>query len=398
MGDSLRVTIGTAGWTGHAFPAIALGRELRSRGHEVQIETFERWREVVEELGIRFAPAPEHVVFPGPKAPGEVAPTLPEAVRTSVEIAREFAPDVAISDLFSLVPAYAAEMAAIPGATLIPHPYPELEPSLPSFAWGYLPPRTPVGGLMWRVGRALAEAPGRRRAAELLNHDRAELGLPPLDGATAHLSTGLALVATLPQLEYPRAWPAHVHVTGPLPFELPYPDVELPEGEDPLVLVAASTQQDPELRLISVALEALEREPVRVQAAINRRGESWPGAVPENAQVVDWLSYSQVLPRAALMIARGGHGTLARALVEGVPVLACPFEGDMALNSIRLAWSGAGLMLPRRLVAPASMRWAVRRLLAEPSFARRAAEIAEWSRANHGPTRAADLIEAYAAR
>jgi len=46
-------------------------------------------------------------------------------------------------------------------------------------------------------------------------------------------------------------------VTGPMEFELPYPDVELPAGDAPLILVAPSTAKDPECRLVRVALEAL---------------------------------------------------------------------------------------------------------------------------------------------
>ena len=32
---------------GHAFPAIALGRALVERGHEVCLQTWERWQEPV---------------------------------------------------------------------------------------------------------------------------------------------------------------------------------------------------------------------------------------------------------------------------------------------------------------------------------------------------------------
>ena len=157
-------------------------------------------------------------------------------------------------------------------------------------------------------------------------------------------------MATFPQLEYPRRWPAGVQVTGPMEFEIPYPEVELPEGDEPLVLVAPSTAQDPELRLLRASLEALAEEPVRVVATANRRQPG--GALPEapaNAVVVDWLSYSQVMPEAALVVCHGGHGTVARALGAGAPVLCCPAVGDMAENAARVAWAGAGLMLPWRL-------------------------------------------------
>ena len=201
-------------------------------------------------------------------------------------------------------------------------------------------------------------------------------------------------MATFPQLEYPRRWPAGVHVTGPMEFEIPHPDVELPEGDEPLVLVAPSTAQDPELRLLRRSLEALAEEPVRVVATANRRQAGGPlPEAPANAMVVDWLSYSQVMPQAALVVCHGGHGTVARALGAGAPVLCCPAVGDMAENSARVAWAGAGLMLPWRLTGSGPLRWAVRRILGDLRFANRAREIAAWARENHGANRGAALVE-----
>ena len=149
-------------------------------------------------------------------------------------------------------------------------------------------------------------------------------------------------------------------MTGPMQFEIPYPDIELPDGDQPLVLVAPSTAQDPDLRLVRVALDALADEPVRVVATTNRVDSPTLPAAPANAVVVDWLSYSQVMPEASLVICHGGHGTVARALAAGVPLLCCPHVGDMAENSARVAWAGVGLMLPWRLLAVRSLRLAVR--------------------------------------
>jgi UDP:flavonoid glycosyltransferase YjiC (YdhE family) len=177
-------------------------------------------------------------------------------------------------------------------------------------------------------------------------------------------------------------------------FEIPYPDVELPEGGEPLVLVASSTAQDPDLRLVRESLDALAEEPVRVVAAANRREPARPlPQVPANAVAVDWLSYSQVMPQAALVVCHGGHGTVARALGAGTPALCCPAVGDMAENGARVAWAGAGLMLPWRLVGPGPLRWAVRRILDEPALGRRAAELRAWAADNDGAERGAALVE-----
>jgi len=206
------------------------------------------------------------------------------------------------------------------------------------------------------------------------------------------------MVATFPQLEYPRRWPAHVHVTGPMLFELPHPDVELPEGDEPLVLIAGSTAQDQELRVVRTALDALADERIRVVATLNQRGMRWPGPAPPNAKVVDWISYPQVIPQASIVICNGGHGTVARTLAAGIPLVIRPAGGDMGENGARVAWAGVGLMLPRGVFGPRSLRLAVRALLADGRFAARAGEIAAWSRRNDGAVRGAELVERQVSR
>jgi UDP:flavonoid glycosyltransferase YjiC (YdhE family) len=231
-----------------------------------------------------------------------------------------------------------------------------------------------------------------------LNLQRERLDLPPLDRFHGGISPDLALVATYPQLEYPRSWPAGIEITGPMTFELPHPEIELPPGDDPLVLVAPSTAHDSENHLVRTALSALAEERVRVVATTNRVRPQSPIEVPANAALVEWLSYSQLMPAASLVISHGGHGTVARALGAGTPLLISPIIGDMSETAMRVDWAGAGLSLPWRLCRPAPLRWAARRLLDDPSFTARAEEIAAWGRANDGAASGAELVEQLALR
>ena len=387
-----RFVVAAFGDAGHAFPAIALARALGRRGHEVLVETWERWRDSVEGEGLAFTAAEEYTTFPPQREMSGGWRSAADAAIALLPLMEEFRPDVVVSDILTLAPALAAERAGVKRATLIPHVYPVHEPGLPFFAFGMQPPRTRVGRAVWRGAQHVLES-GLRRGRDEMNETRAAVGLPPVEGFHGGISGELAMVATFPELEYPRRWPAGVHVTGPMQFELPYPDIELPTGDEPLVLVAPSTAQDPELRLARTALQALAEEPVRVVATTNRLD---PGPVPDapaNAVVVDWLSYSQVMPRASLVVCHGGHGTVARALATGVPVLCCPHVGDMAENSARVAWAGAGLMLPWRLLGHGPLRVAARRILRDQSFSRRAAEFAAWSDANDGADCGAGLVE-----
>jgi UDP:flavonoid glycosyltransferase YjiC (YdhE family) len=393
VNERLRILIGAFGDAGHVFPAIALGKALAARGHEVVIETWEERRGAVEGEGLGFAAAEEYRMFPPPDPESEEGQHAAEAALALRPLLRELQPHVVVSDILTLAPTLAAEQAGIPLATLIPHIYPVVEPGLPFFAIGLRPPRTRLGRALWRSGHDRALRVGLEQGRRDLNIQRARLDLPPIDRFHGGISPDLALVATYPQLEYPRRWPAGVEITGPMTFEAPHPVIDLPPGDDPLILVAPSTAHDSDNHLVRTALAALAEEPIRVVATTNRVAPQRPIAVPANAKLVEWLSYSQLMPVAAAIVSHGGHGTVARALGAGTPVLVCPIIGDMSETAMRVDWAGAGLSLPWRLCRPAPLRWALRRLLSEPGFKAKAKEIATWGRANDGAARGAELVE-----
>jgi UDP:flavonoid glycosyltransferase YjiC (YdhE family) len=398
VSERLRILVAAFGDAGHVFPAIALGKALAGRGHEVAIETWEERRAAVEGEGLGFAAAEEYRMFPPPDPDSAEGQHAAEAARALLPLLEGFHPHVVVSDILTLAPTLAAERAGIPLATLIPHIYPVVEPGSPFFAIGLRPPRTRVGRRIWRYGHDRALRVGLEQGRRDLNVQRERLGLPPSDRFHGGISPDLALVATYPHLEYPRSWPAGVEITGPMSFELPHPEIELPPGNDPLVLVAPSTAHDSGNHLVRTALAALAEEPVRVVATTNRVAPQHPIEVPANAVLVEWLSYSQLMPVASLVISHGGHGTVARALGAGTPVLVCPIIGDMSETAMRVAWAGAGLSLPWRLCRPAPLRWTARRLLREPAFAAKAEEIAAWGRENDGAARGAELVEQLAMR
>jgi UDP:flavonoid glycosyltransferase YjiC (YdhE family) len=396
--ERLRILVAAFGDAGHVFPAIALGKALAARGHEVVIETWEERRGAVEGAGLGFAAAEEYRMFPPPDPDSEEGQHAAEAAKALLPLLEDFKPHVVVSDILTLAPTLAAERVGIPLATLVPHIYPVVEPGNPFFAIGLWPPRTGLGRRVWRYGHDRALRVGLEQGRRDLNVQRRRLDLPPIDRFHGGISPALALVATYPQLEYPRRWPPGVEITGPMSFEVPHPEIELPPGENPLVLVAPSTAHDSGNHLVRTALAALAEEPVRVVATTNRVAPQHPIEVPTNAKLVEWLSYSQLMPAASLVISHGGHGTVARALGAGTPVLICPIIGDMSETAMRVAWAGAGLSLPWRLCRPTPLRWAARRLLHEPQFAAKAQEIAAWGRENDGAARGAELVEQLALR
>jgi UDP:flavonoid glycosyltransferase YjiC (YdhE family) len=424
-----RILLGAFGDPGHAFPMIALGRALAARGHEVTLQTWERWRAHVQAEGVRFAAAPEYHVFPNGPEPLDFYEAVVHATRDTLPLVRDLQPDAVVADILTLAPALAAELQDVPVATLIPHVHPHPPAGAPIYSIGARLPRTPLGRAFWQRATRPVEH-GLERGRQDLNAVRKRLGLPPLDHVHGGISRQLALVGTFPQLEYPRSagaggwrtgpedglgdgcaggwggssgdgrggdWGPNTHVVGPLIWEPPTADVELPPGEDPLVLIAPSTAQDPEHRLLGAALRGLADAPVRVLATWNRRLPSAPLPVPPNARVVEWLSYARTMPHCDVVVCHAGHGTLARALASGCAVVACPVAGDMSENAARLDWAGAGVRLPRRFISPRPLRLAVERALDDPGIRARARELAAWWESNDPADTAAGLVESLAA-
>jgi UDP:flavonoid glycosyltransferase YjiC (YdhE family) len=335
-------------------------------------------------------------VFPSlgrPLKPYEAAVRASSRTRALIG---EVDPEVVVADILTVAAALAAELEERPWATLVPHVLPTGEPGFPVYSVGAVYPRTRAGERMWRLARPLLMR-GEHQGREELNGARARVGLPPLRRVHGGISRLLALVATFPQLEYPRRWTPSLRVTGPLLWEQPFGEVEPPPGHEPLVLVAPSTSQDPDHSLVRASLEGLAGEPVRVLATTNRRPP--PGTLPSppNARIVDWVSYARTMPRTQAVVCHAGHGTLARALATGVPVVACPHAGDMAENAARIRWAGLGVSLPRRFQTPRGVRLAVRRLLGDSAYAERVAAIRAWSEGHDGAAIAADAVEELAA-
>lgn len=392
----MRVALGSFGEAGHTFPILALAVALRARGHDVMVHTWHRWQPEIEAAGLRFAKAPQ---YPRDPESGLYLPAY-EAVRRAVldseQDFRDFAPDVVVSDVLSNTCALIADRIGATNVTLVPHVYPISERGMTPYSSGFRRPRTRLGRELWDRANRFADR-GYRQGELEYDQLRAQLDLPPAPGPMPTLSRTLTLLATLPQLEWPRAWPSWAHVSGPLLWEPPFAATPLPPGDEPLVLVAPSTSKDPRQRMLRAAMRGLAGDELRVLGTTNRRAVVDPMLVGRRQQLVDWVSYAQVMPEADVVVCNGGHGTVVRALASGAAVVVVPDDGDQRENALRVAESGAGVRLPRRWATPRSLRLAVREVVADPSYRRRAREIAAWSAEHPGDVRAAELVERAAA-
>jgi UDP:flavonoid glycosyltransferase YjiC (YdhE family) len=86
--------------------------------------------------------------------------------------------------------------------------------------------------------------------------------------------------------------------------------------------------------------------------------------------------HSIVLQHASAVVTHGGHGTVARALAAGVPVVALPHGRDQADNAVRVEARGAGIAI-KKSASPARIARAVADLLGDDAHAAAAARLGE---------------------
>jgi UDP:flavonoid glycosyltransferase YjiC (YdhE family) len=109
--------------------------------------------------------------------------------------------------------------------------------------------------------------------------------------------------------------------------------------------------------------------------------------------VLPYVPYSQVFPHGAVNVHQGGSGTSGQALRAGRPMLVVPYGWDQPDNAARIERLGAGLHLARTKYLPDTTTKALHRLLCEPSFARRAAQVGAALKEENGEALACDAIE-----
>lgn len=126
-----------------------------------------------------------------------------------------------------------------------------------------------------------------------------------------------------------------------------------------------------------LAVEAVRDLPVRVLFTI---GNDIPveelGAVPPHVRVERFVPQDDVLPHAAAVVCHGGAGTTLGTLAAGVPLVVAPMMADQPDNAERVAACGAGIALPPREATAETLRDALQRVLAEPSFREAARKVA----------------------
>src|SRR5262245_52224692 len=402
---------------GHYYPLTALGRRLQSRGHEVvyfQVADLERpiraaglqFRQIGrddfpagalrardEEVGRLTGRAALRCGLRGIERKAEML------FRDAPAAIRDEGVDSLIVDQIEMAGGTVAEHLGLPFVSAAAALPVNLDTSVPpcTLPWSH---RVGVGARFRNWAGNVAFGWVISGVLRTINRQRRAWGLPPARDLDA-LFSGLAQVSQLPAaLELPgRRLPPHCHHTGPwtdaagrAPVDFPW---ERLDPDRPLAYASMGTLQNGILRTFRMIAEACAG--LDLQLVISLGGGQDPallGDLPGDPVVVGYAPQLDLIRRAALTISHGGLNTALESLAQGVPMVVLPVAYDQPGVGARVERAGAGRSIPVGRLTAGRLRDAVREVLGDPAYRKRAVHFRSRIEAADGLNRAADVIEA----
>jgi rhamnosyltransferase subunit B len=411
-----RIVITTIGSLGDLHPKIAIALELRKRGHDIVFATHPGYQTKVEALGFEF-----HGMRPdGTDDPSEIArmtdlktgseyvvrqwllPNLRETYTDLMNTAKDA--DFMIAGEIVYAARLVAEKLGIRWASSALSPFSLLSAYDPSVI-AVFPFLAKLRGFGVPLNQGVIQLlkAVTKSWAEPIHQLRRELELPQLIGNPIiddKFSPYLVLAMFSPTLARPLPdWAENTVVTGFTFYDGNQNKAELsPElqqfleaGEPPLVFTLGSAAV--------VAPGTFYHQSIQAATELKRRavlliGENTP---PDNLSkditAANYAPYSQIFPYACAIVHQGGIGTTAQALRAGRPTLIIPYTYDQPDNAARVQRLGTSRTISRRQYSASRVAQELGKLLDDPNYAIKAAEIGYMIQAENGVSVACDAIE-----
>ena len=380
------------GTLGNLSPLLTAGRKLRLNGHHVRVMADPAMRAEVESAGFEFVTW-RRAPIGGDADPADIS-DMPQWIRRAVfdpcpayaadirDEIRRMPTDAILSLDMLFGAALGAEASAVPLALLSPHVSLRTLPGMPPITSGLSQPRTPQERIAVDAANA-AVCKLLNEFLPVLNRARADLGLPLLTDVM-HLfdRAERLLLATSRAFDFQAdTLPYNFRYVGPL-LDVPnwsksdQPNVgeaatrQAPwskQSDRPRVLIACSTGAQGQRDLFQRVVDAIGMLEIDAIATTGPNLKVADLRAPQNVRVISGAPHDLIMKHVDAVVSQGGHGTVTRSLINGLPQLVLPMGRDQAANAARVEARGTGLRLPPTASAT-EIAAAVHRLIIEPQF------------------------------
>jgi UDP:flavonoid glycosyltransferase YjiC (YdhE family) len=370
------------GTSGNLNPLLTAGRQLRRRGHSVRVMADPAMRGEVAAAGFVYVPwrhAPTGVAADPPDIAniGDwlrralFEPAAAYAIDIRDEIVR--APTDAVLSIDLLFGAVlGAEAADVPAVMLSPHISLRPLPGVPPATSGLTQARTPDERAEVAAACA-AYADLFNGSLPILNTARVDLGLTVLNHVMDLFDRAdRVLLAVSQAFDFQaESLPTNLRYVGPLLDEPAWSGAWQPcwptGSKRPRALIACSSGAQGQGDLMQRVISAMATLEIDAVATTGPNLDIADLRAPDNVRLLPAAPHDAVMKDVSLVITQGGHGTVSRALINGLPQLILPNGRDQDGNAVRVVAKGAGLRLPPT-ASEADIAAAVNRLVREPRF------------------------------
>jgi sterol 3beta-glucosyltransferase len=413
----MRIAMLGHGTRGDFQPLIAIGDELRQRGHSVVLTVNEDLAPWVARSGLEVvAMQPStgdflrsdvgtDLLANGRLAAFAKALAAEErrANRSMVSACLEAAQD---ADLVLSTILTSLRGICLSDALQVPHAMATFYPSSPTREWtSILSPWRDLhsGGLNRQTHALLTKVWWGQHQANI-DEMCDMLGAPryPQRPGWEHLPTiGCYSPTVVPR---PADWTDHHHVVGWAPLSAglrerlgegtisPALDAWLEAGPPPVYFGFGSMPIREPAPVLAEIADITQRRGLRALIGAGWTDYASSGDLPGHLHVAADFDHDRVLPRCVAAVHHGGSGTTGAALRAGLPSVVCPVFADQPVWAHQVTRAGAGVTVPFKRFSGQRIGRALDQALA-PERVDAARAIGVAVRAEDGTRRATDLVE-----
>jgi len=417
----VRIVLSNIGTLGDINPLIAIALELKRRGHVPVMALPAVYEPRIKPLGLEFHPVRPDIdpnnsllvemIYDVKKGTETgLRQFLFPALRQTYDDLLHAATQPQRADLLLLgelnyAGPLVAEVTGIPWASYVLAPL--------SFFSAFDPPVLPpyprlahadqvipgFGRVIKRVARFAS-----RKWPQPVYDLRRELGLPPgsnpLFDAKHSPNLVLALFSKVLGQEQ-KDWPHHTLITGFCFYDADAGNAALPPnlekflaaGPPPVVFTLGSAAVLAAGNFYDVSARVAVRMGVRAVLLIGTDPRNRPqAALPDSICLAEYAPYSALFSKASMVVHQGGVGTTAQCLRAGKPMLIMPYSHDQPDNARRMRRLKISRTIQKANYTPARVARKLTAMLAEPSYAEKAAQVAAQLQTENGVKTACDAL------
>ena len=403
---------------GHLNPMIALGRELKQRGHRVTFFQIKDVEDKIRKEGLEFKAIGESDYPIGSlkqflKNLGELKGVTAVrywhkdhqdiagiVCRDAPKVIKSQEVEALLVDQLEPAGAAVAEYLGLPFITICNAMALNREAGIPPIFTDWVYQKNWLAYRRNQILYYLGDL-GVREYSSVLAQYRQKWQLSSLKGSELLFAQSeLAQISQQPAaFDFPRTnLPKCFHYTGPFrnksPQVIPFPWERL-TGK-PIIYASLGTLQISKYEIFKTIAEACEG--LDIQLVITHGGgmsEAEVEGLPGSHLVVSYAPQVELLAReeTCLTITHAGLNTVLDSLTFGLPLVAIPITFEQPAIAARIKWTGVGEVIPATSLSVSKLRTTVQKVLTDKRYSQNASKIRESINQGQGVKGAADIVE-----